>query len=62
MFMIDYDELGWWYWLVIVCLLTAGMLGYPTGYALGVGIAALQCLHGLVLHPGRFGGRGRSMT
>jgi len=48
MFMIDYKELDWWYWLVIACLLTVGLAGYPFGFTLAVGVSALQLLHFIV--------------
>jgi hypothetical protein len=45
MFMIDYKEFSWWYWLAIVVLLTAGVAGYPAGFASAVGLGAIQLLH-----------------
>jgi hypothetical protein len=45
MLLIDYRELGWWYWLVIACLITAGLAGHPIGFDLAVGTAALQWVH-----------------
>lgn len=45
MFMIDYKELSWWYWLATACLLTAGVAGYPTGFVLAIGLTAVQLLH-----------------
>jgi hypothetical protein len=45
MFMIDYKELSWWYWLVTVCLLTAGVAGYPIGFMLAIGLTIVQLIH-----------------
>ena len=45
MFMIDYKELGWWYWFVTACLLTAGVAGYQTGFFLAIGLTVLQLIH-----------------
>ncbi len=45
MFMIDYKELSWWYWLVTACLLTAGVAGYPTGFSLAIGLTVIQLVH-----------------
>jgi len=45
MFMIDYKDLSWWYWLVTACLLTAGVAGYPLGFALAIGLTVFQLIH-----------------
>jgi len=45
MFMIDYKELGWRYWLVTACLLTAGLAGYQTGFFLAIGLTVFQLIH-----------------
>lgn len=45
MFMIDYKELSWWYWLVTACLLTAGVAGYPLAFMLAIGLTVFQLLH-----------------
>ena len=42
MFMIDYKDLSWWYWLVTACLLTAGVAGYPLGFALAIGLTVFS--------------------
>lgn len=54
MFMIDYKEFSWWYWLVTACLLTAGVSGFPTGFLLAIGLTVVQLVH--------FGIRERSLT
>jgi hypothetical protein len=45
MFMIDYKELSWWYWLATACLLTAGVAGDPTGFLLAIGLTVIQLIH-----------------
>ncbi len=45
MFMIDYNDLGWRYWLVTVILLTLGILGEPTGFVLAIGLTIIQLIH-----------------
>lgn len=45
MFMIDYKQIIWWYWLVLACLLTVGVSGYEVGFILAIGVAILQLMH-----------------
>ena len=45
MFMIDYKALSWWYWLVTVGLLTAGVSGWTTGFQLAIGLTVIQLVH-----------------
>lgn len=45
MFMINYKEISWWYWLVTACLLSAGIVGYPVGFALAIGLTVIQLIH-----------------
>ncbi len=45
MFMIEYRDIGWWYWLVTVGLLTAGILGWPMGFQLAIGLTVFQLIH-----------------
>lgn len=45
MFMFEYRTIGWWYWLVTVCLLTAGVLGWQTGFLLAIGLTLFQLIH-----------------
>ena len=54
MFMIDYRELSWWYWLVTACLLTAGVAGHALGFTLAIGVTIFQLVH--------FAVRARSVT
>jgi hypothetical protein len=48
MFMIDYKELSWWYWLVTACLLTAGVAGYQIGFLLAIGLTVFQLIHFMI--------------
>jgi hypothetical protein len=45
MFMLDYRELSWWYWLVTACLLTAGVAGYLSAFILAIGLTVFQLIH-----------------
>lgn len=45
MFMLEYKDVGWWYWLVSACLLTAGVAGYPMGFILAIGLTVFQLMH-----------------
>lgn len=45
MFMLEYRAISWWYWLVTVGLLTAGVSGWPTGFVLAIGITVFQLMH-----------------
>ncbi|MGA7950746.1 MAG: hypothetical protein WCA45_11405 [Thiobacillaceae bacterium] len=48
MFMIDYKQIIWWFWLVLACLLTAGVSGHETGFILAVGVSVLQLMHSVI--------------
>lgn len=45
MFMLEYRSVAWWYWLVTVCLLTAGVAGWPVGFQLAIGLTVAQLIH-----------------
>ena len=45
MFMFEYRDIGWWYWLVTASMLTAGMLINETGLYLAIGLTVIQLLH-----------------
>ena len=45
MFMLEYRSMSWWYWLVTVGLLTAGVSGWPTGFLLAIGLTVFQLIH-----------------
>lgn len=48
MFMLEVRALSWWYWLVTVCLLTAGLMGWSPGFLLAIGLTAFQMVHFLL--------------
>ena len=54
MLMIEYKDIGWWYWLPTACLLTFGVAGNPIGFTLAIGLTIFQLIH--------FAIRERSMT
>lgn len=45
MFMINYKDLSWWYWLFTACFLTAGIAGYQIGFFLAIGLTVFQLIH-----------------
>ncbi len=45
MFMIEYRSVSWWYWLVTVCFLTAGVFGYAQGFLLAIALTLIQLVH-----------------
>jgi hypothetical protein len=45
MLMIEYRSVSWWYWLVTVGFLTAGVLGYSQGFLLAIGLTLIQLIH-----------------
>lgn len=45
MFMLEYRSISWWYWLVTVGLLTAGVSGWPAGFMLAIGLTVFQLVH-----------------
>ena len=42
-------DLSWWYWLLTVGLLGAGLLGLPAGIYLAIVLGAVQFVHVLWL-------------
>ena|SRR3989344_7826375 len=48
MFMFEYRTIGWWYWLVTVCLLTAGVSGWPMGFQIAIGLTVFQLIHFII--------------
>lgn len=45
MFMIEYKDVGWWYWLVTAGLLTYGVSGNAIGFMLAIGLTVTQLVH-----------------
>ncbi|MDH3636878.1 MAG: hypothetical protein OES09_00235 [Gammaproteobacteria bacterium] len=48
MLMVEYREIGWWYWLVTAGLLTVGVTGNPVGFVLAIGLTVFQLLHYII--------------
>jgi len=48
MFMIEYKSISWWYWLVTVGFLSAGVLGWTPGFHVAIGITLFQLIHFLI--------------
>lgn len=43
--MIDYKDIGWWYWLVTVFFLMLGLAGDPTWFVMAIGFTGFQLMH-----------------
>jgi hypothetical protein len=52
MFMIEYKDTGWWYWLATAALLTYGLAGNPAGFALAIGLTLFQLIHFVIRNQG----------
>ena len=52
MFMIEYKDIGWWYWLVTALLLTIGVLGNELGFILAIGLTVFQLIHYVIREKG----------
>ncbi|MES9901648.1 MAG: hypothetical protein ABW168_03070 [Sedimenticola sp.] len=48
MFMIEYKDAGWWYWLVTAVLLTYGVSGNSIGFLLAIGLTVCQLIHFII--------------
>ncbi|TDX99641.1 hypothetical protein [Thiohalophilus thiocyanatoxydans] len=48
MFLLEYRTLSWWYWLVTVGFLSAGVLGWTPGFYVAIGITVFQLIHFLL--------------
>ena len=46
--MIEYKDIGWWYWLVTVGLLSYGLSGNPDGYMLGIALTIINLTHFII--------------
>ena len=42
MFMLEYKDIGWWYWLVTAILLTFGISSGESGFLLAIGLTCFQ--------------------
>ncbi len=49
MLMLEINDKGWWYWLVTVCFLSAGVFGYSDAFLLAIGITLIQLVHYLLI-------------
>jgi hypothetical protein len=52
MFMIEYRDIGWWYWLVTACLLSLGVSGDANGFIFAIGLTVFQLFHFVVRERG----------
>ena len=52
MFMIEYKEISWWYWLVTAGLLTYGVSGNSIGFMLAIGLTIFQLVHFIIREKG----------
>ena len=52
MFMIEYKDIGWWYWLVTACFLSLGVSGDANGFIFAIGLTVFQLFHFVVLERG----------
>jgi len=48
MLMIEYKDIGWWYWLVTATLLTFGLFGNELGFLLAIGLTVFQLAHYII--------------
>lgn len=45
MFMLEWRDMSWWYWLATVLLLCAGMAGWNVGYLAAMALTGVQIVH-----------------
>ncbi len=48
MFKFEYNDIGWWYWLVTAGFLTYGLSGNTVGFILAIGLTVLQLFHFMI--------------
>jgi hypothetical protein len=48
MFMIEYKDISWWYWLFTACLLTYGVAVNPAGFTFAIGLTIFQTIHFII--------------
>ena len=51
MFMIEYKDIGWWYWAITAPLLTYGQID-PMGFMLAIGLTIFQLIHYIIREKG----------
>ena len=56
MLMIEYKDLGWWYWLVTAIFLTLGVTGLAETFLWAIGLTLIQLVHFVIREgsPGAF--------
>jgi hypothetical protein len=47
--MLEVRSLSWWYWLVTVAFLTAGVVGWAPGFPCAIGVTLFQVVHFLIV-------------
>jgi len=45
MFMLEYKDIGWWYWLATAIFLTMGVSGYAPGFQWAISLSVFQLFH-----------------
>ena len=45
MLMIEYKDIGWWYWLITAGLLSVGLFVNPIAYLFAIGLTIFQLIH-----------------
>ncbi|MGM0532819.1 MAG: hypothetical protein ACQER7_15840 [Bacteroidota bacterium] len=48
MFMIEYKDIGWWYWILTATLLTYGVMENELGFILAIGLTSIHLLHYII--------------
>lgn len=48
MLMIEYKDIGWWYWLATAVLLTMGIFGNEQGFVWAIGLTSFQLIHYII--------------
>ena len=42
MFMLEYKNVGWWFWVITAVFLSIGVSGFPIGFTLEIGRASCR--------------------
>lgn len=48
MFIIEYRDIGWWYWLITACLLTFGVTGNPECFSYAIVATLFQLVYFII--------------
>ena len=46
---LEYKEISWWYWLLTVCLLTAGIAGIQSAFIWAIGVTVFQLVYFIII-------------